>query len=98
MYPIYILLGNKMASKQKASKKKCIVYLPPRLQKQLEMIADVDGETLNSVIVDALKDAIEGGDGYDMEDYVAQYAELEDEDDDEEDEDEEDEDEEDDEE
>lgn len=68
-----------MSPKQKASKKKCIVYLPPNLYKKLEMIAAVDGEPLNSVIITAIKDGIEGGDGYDMEDYVEQYANLDDE-------------------
>ena len=84
-----VLSGKKVAEKERIS-----VYLPPNLKKKIEIISAVDSETMNASIVQLLKEAI---DEVDMNQYVADFAELDDEDDDDEDEDEEEDDEEDDE-
>jgi len=80
-----VLSGKKVAEKERIS-----VYLPPNLKKKIEIISAVDSETMNASIVQLLKEAI---DEVDMNQYVADFAELDDEDDDDDDEDEEDDDE-----
>ena len=80
-----VLSGKKVAEKERIS-----VYLPPNLKKKIERISAVDSETMNASIVQLLKEAI---DEVDMNQYVADFAELDDEDDDDDDEDEEDDDE-----
>ena len=67
-----IIHGKKRTEKERLS-----LYLPPTLANKIAIISAVDAETVNQTIVQLLKEAVAE---VDMEEYLATFASLDDED------------------